>query len=150
MVECTSLENWRTARYRGFESHPLRHLPVTNRAVAGLNLKAHHPPLIATMEVVVQDGEPQVIEYNCRLGDPETESVMPRIKSDFLNVLWNCGKGEIAGSELLIDDRTANGAAQFTGEHIHFGSEKFPNWKMKCWGNLKWILVKFGGVGGDV
>ena len=28
----------------------------------GLNLKAHHPPLIATMEVVVQDGEPQVIE----------------------------------------------------------------------------------------
>ena len=53
------------------------------------------------------NGEPQVIEYNCRLGDPETESVMPRIKSDFLNVLWNCGKGEIAGSELLIDDRTA-------------------------------------------
>ena len=53
------------------------------------------------------NGEPQVIEYNCRLGDPETESVMPRIKSDFLNVLWNCGRGEIAGSELLIDDRTA-------------------------------------------
>ena len=29
----------------------------------------------------------------------------------------------------LIDDRTANGAGQFIGEHIHFGSEKFPNWK---------------------
>ena len=29
----------------------------------------------------------------------------------------------------LIDDRTANGAGQFMGEHIHFGSEKFPNWK---------------------
>ena len=53
------------------------------------------------------DGDPQVIEYNCRMGDPETESVMPRIKSDFLRVLWNCGKGEIAGSELVIDDRTA-------------------------------------------
>ena len=31
--------------------------------------------------------------------------------------------------DYLIDDRTANGAAQFNGEHIHFGTEKFPNWK---------------------
>lgn len=31
--------------------------------------------------------------------------------------------------EYLIDDRTANGAGQFTGEHIHFGSSKFPSWK---------------------
>ena len=31
--------------------------------------------------------------------------------------------------DYLIDDRTANGAAQFMGEHIHFGSAKFPNWK---------------------
>jgi 5'(3')-deoxyribonucleotidase len=30
--------------------------------------------------------------------------------------------------DYLIDDRTANGAAQFMGEHIHFGSAKFPNW----------------------
>ena len=31
--------------------------------------------------------------------------------------------------DYLIDDRTANGAGQFTGEHIHFGGEKFPNWE---------------------
>jgi len=31
--------------------------------------------------------------------------------------------------DYLIDDRTANGAGQFRGEHIHFGSEKFPDWK---------------------
>ena len=30
--------------------------------------------------------------------------------------------------DYLIDDRTANGAGQFRGEHIHFGSEKFPDW----------------------
>jgi 5'-nucleotidase len=30
--------------------------------------------------------------------------------------------------DYLIDDRTKNGAAEFTGEHIHFGSAKFPNW----------------------
>lgn len=29
----------------------------------------------------------------------------------------------------LIDDRTKNGAGEFTGEHIHFGTEKFPNWE---------------------
>ena len=31
--------------------------------------------------------------------------------------------------DFLIDDRLANGADKFTGEHIHFGTEKFPNWK---------------------
>ena len=31
--------------------------------------------------------------------------------------------------DYLIDDRTANGAAEFTGEHIHFGTEKFPDWE---------------------
>ncbi|MDB2605271.1 hypothetical protein N9Y41_00965 [Planktomarina temperata] len=31
--------------------------------------------------------------------------------------------------DYLIDDRTANGAGQFTGEHILFGGEKFPNWE---------------------
>lgn len=31
--------------------------------------------------------------------------------------------------DYLIDDRTKNGADRFTGEHIHFGTEKFPNWK---------------------
>ena len=30
--------------------------------------------------------------------------------------------------DYLIDDRTANGAAQFKGEHLHFGTSKFPDW----------------------
>ena len=31
--------------------------------------------------------------------------------------------------DYLIDDRLQNGAAEFTGEHIHFGTERFPNWQ---------------------
>ena len=51
--------------------------------------------------------EPYVIEYNVRMGDPETESVMPRIVSDLLPVLVETAKGELAHTALNIDPRTA-------------------------------------------
>jgi 5'(3')-deoxyribonucleotidase len=37
-------------------------------------------------------------------------------------------KGLVKG-DFLIDDRIANGVADFSGEHIHFGQDKFPGWK---------------------
>lgn len=48
-------------------------------------------------------GEPYVIEYNVRMGDPETQSVMMRIRSDFVETLTACAKGELKGHSIEVD-----------------------------------------------
>src|SRR5215218_4995906 len=51
--------------------------------------------------------EPMVIEYNCRMGDPETEVVMPRLKNDLVELLIATAKQELDKVEILIDERFA-------------------------------------------
>ncbi|MDX1903177.1 MAG: phosphoribosylamine--glycine ligase [Thermonemataceae bacterium] len=53
------------------------------------------------------NNEPFVIEYNCRMGDPETEVVLPRIESDFLALLADTAQKKLAQSSLQISSQTA-------------------------------------------
>ncbi len=50
-------------------------------------------------------GNPYVIEYNARLGDPESEVIIPRIKSDFFDLLEGVAKGDLHLRNIEIDDR---------------------------------------------
>ena len=49
------------------------------------------------------EGEPWVIEYNVRMGDPETQAVLPRIKSDFVDLLFSIGTQDLANYDLEIE-----------------------------------------------
>lgn len=51
------------------------------------------------------EGDPYVIEYNVRLGDPESEVIMPRIKSDFFELIEGVAKGDLASRKIEIDER---------------------------------------------
>jgi phosphoribosylamine---glycine ligase len=48
-----------------------------------------------------------VIEYNCRLGDPETESVIPRLQNDLVRLFMDVAEQSLGSATISVDPRTA-------------------------------------------
>ena len=57
--------------------------------------------------LMVENGNPKVIEYNVRMGDPQTEVVIPRIKSDLLNLFKGIGNGSFSEVDFDISEEVA-------------------------------------------
>jgi len=57
--------------------------------------------------LMIVDGEPYVIEFNVRMGDPETQVVLPLLKSSLFELLWNATEGKLKQTKVLSSSQTA-------------------------------------------
>ena len=90
---------------------------------------------------------PFVIEYNCRMGDPEAESVIPRIKSDLLEIFEDSAKGNLKETNLEIDERYTASIMMVSGGY----PESYQKGKViKGLSNLNKCIAFYAGISNNV
>jgi len=59
--------------------------------------------------LMITESGPKVIEYNCRFGDPECQTIMPLMDNNFVNILYKCAAGNLKGDEKIISTSKVSG-----------------------------------------
>ena len=75
--------------------------------------------------IVTADG-PKVIEFNCRMGDPETQVVLPLIKTDFVDIIEAVCNGSVADLDIELDNRAATCVVMASGGYPEAHDTGFP------------------------
>lgn len=139
---------------------------VVKPTVAGLNAEGIDYRGFIFIGLMNCNGEPQVIEYNCRMGDPETEVVIPRIESDFLDLLVGVGQQTLHTKEYSTTSQTATTVVMVSGGYpeefkkgyevsglvdtkdsfIFHSGTKFDNDKVVTNGGRVFAITSFGNT----
>lgn len=94
--------------------------PIVDANVARLANEQILKPIIAALKsegityrgclyagLMIVNGEPKVVEFNARFGDPETQAVLPLLESDLVEIMQSCATGGLAGREIRWSAETA-------------------------------------------
>ncbi len=88
---------------------------VVKRTIEGLKRDKIDYKGFIFLGLMNQNGSPKVIEYNVRMGDPETQVVFPRIKSDLVDLMVATADGTLDKVDFQLDDRTATTVVMVSG-----------------------------------
>lgn len=80
---------------------------IVRPTIAGLQAEGIRYRGFLFLGLMLCGEQPYVIEYNCRLGDPETEAILPRIEEDLVALLEQCAAGNLVQRKLAVSDRAS-------------------------------------------
>jgi len=95
---------------------------IAGMALEGINYKGF---LYAGL-MITQEGSVKVLEFNCRLGDPETQPILMRLKSDIVEMCLAAVSGNLSGVEVLWDPRPALGVVMAAGGYPGSYKKGYP------------------------